>query len=120
MKKSLLALAVLGSFAGVASAQSSVTLFGIVDAGIGRVKANGHHVTGVSNSGINSSRLGVRGIEDLGGGLQAGFWLEGQLNNDVGQGGSQTSGLDFRRRSTVSLLGNFGEVRLGRDYVPTF
>jgi len=119
MKKSLLALAVLG-FAGAASAQSSVTLFGIVDAGYAHVSAGGRSANGITNSGINSSRLGVRGVEDLGGGLKAGFWLEGQLNNDVGQGGSQTAGLDFRRRSTVSLLGNFGEIRIGRDYSPVF
>ena len=125
MKKSLLALAALTAFVGAASAQSSVTLFGIVDAGFGRVSANGHSVTGISNSGINSSRFGVRGVEDLGGGLQAGFWLEGQLNNDVGLGASQAAGntfngLTFQRRSTVSLMGGFGEVRIGRDYTPTF
>ena len=120
MKKSLLALAALTAFAGAASAQSSVTLFGIVDAAYAHVSAGGRSATGITNSGINSSRLGFRGVEDLGGGLSAAFWIEGQLNNDVGQGGSQTSGLDFRRRSTVSLLGGFGEVRIGRDYTPTF
>lgn len=119
MKKTLLALAVV-SFAGAASAQSSVTLFGIIDAAYGHMSAGGRSASGITNSGINSSRLGVRGVEDLGGGLQAGFWLEGQLNNDVGQGGSQTSGLDFRRRATVSLMGKFGELRIGRDYNPVF
>lgn len=120
MKKSLLALAVIG-FAGAASAQSSVTLFGIIDAAVGRVSnSGGGKVSGVSNSGINSSRLGFRGVEDLGGGLQAGFWLEGQLFNDVGQGVNATTGLNFQRRSTVSLMGNFGEIRLGRDYSPIF
>lgn len=138
MKKSLIALAVLAA-AGAASAQSSVTLFGIVDAGIGRVSGNGASVTGMSNSGINSSRLGFRGREDLGGGNWAGFWLEGQLNNDVGAGASQsftatgtvvgttatvtgsgTTGLNFQRRATVSVGGGWGEVRLGRDYVPSF
>ncbi len=120
MKKSLLALATLGLFAGAASAQSSVTLFGIVDAAYGHVSANGKSVTGISNSGINSSRLGFRGVEDIGGGLKAGFWLEGQLFNDMGQGSNATTGLNFLRRSTVSLMGGFGEVRLGRDYTPSF
>lgn len=121
MKKSLLALATLGLFAGAASAQSSVTLFGIVDAAYGHVSANGKSVSGMSNSGINSSRLGFKGIEDIGGGLKAGFWLEGQLFNDTGTGGGSTGGgLNFQRRSTVSLLGGFGEIRLGRDYTPTF
>jgi predicted porin len=120
MKKSLIALAVMAA-AGAASAQSSVTLFGIVDASISRYEVKGgQHNTVLSNSGYNSSRLGFRGTEDLGGGLSASFWLEGALQNDVGQGGSQTTGFDFRRRSTVSLAGGWGEVRLGRDYVPTF
>ena len=120
MKKSLLALATLGLFAGAASAQSSVTLGGIVDAAYGHVSAGGKSASGISNSGINSSRLYFRGIEDIGGGMKAVFWLEGQLANDVGNGGSQTTGLDFRRRSTVALQGGFGEVRLGRDYTPSF
>ena len=120
MKKSLLALAALTAFAGAASAQSSVTLFGIVDAAYAHVSAGGKSVSGITNSGINSSRLGFRGVEDIGGGLKAGFWLEGQLFNDVGQGSNATTGFNFLRRSTVSLLGGFGEVRLGRDYTPSF
>jgi len=120
MKKSLLALAALTAFAGAASAQSSVTLFGIVDAGVARLSAGGHSVTGMTNSGYNTSRLGFRGVEDLGGGLQAGFWLEGQLANDSGEGAAGGGGLNFQRRSTVSLMGSFGEIRIGRDYTPEF
>ncbi|WP_088283228.1 porin [Ideonella sp. A 288] len=123
MKKSLLALAVIG-FAGAASAQSSVTLFGIVDAAYGHVSAGGRSASGITNSGLNSSRLGFRGVEDLGGGMKAAFHLEGQLDNDTGTGRSGTAasggGLNFQRRSTVSLLGGFGEVRIGRDYSPNF
>lgn len=117
MKKSLLALAALTAFAGAASAQSSVTLFGIVDLNARNVK-NGSQgdITSLSQDGIASSRLGFRGVEDLGGGLRAGFWLEGAINPDRGTPGGQT----WQRRSTVSLLGGFGEVRLGRDYTPTF
>ncbi len=120
MKKSLLALAALTAFAGAASAQSSVTLFGIVDAAYARVSAGGKSATGITNSGFNSSRLGFRGVEDLGGGLRAGFWLEGQLFNDVGQGSNATTGFNFLRRSTLSLMGGFGELRIGRDYTPHF
>lgn len=109
MKKSLIALAVLAA-SGAAMAQSSVTLFGIVDAGVGRVSSNGVSVTGVSRSGLATSRLGFRGEEDLGGGLKAGFWLEGGVLNDDGG-----SGFNFQRRSTVGLSGAFGEVRLGRE-----
>jgi predicted porin len=117
MKKSLLALAVLGAFAGAASAQSSVTLFGIVDLSLKNVKNDGTDARrSMDNNGINSNRLGLRGTEDLGGGLKAGFWLEGAMANDTGNPTGQT----WQRRSTVSLLGGFGELRLGRDYTPSF
>ena len=129
MKKSLLALAVLGTFAGVASAQSSVTLFGIVDVGLRNVK-NGSNpdLWTQSTDGLNSSRLGFRGVEDLGGGLSAGFWLEAGLAADTGNMGggigiaAPTNGSAniFNRRATVSLMGNWGEIRLGRDYTPGF
>ena len=117
MKKSLLALAVLGAFAGVASAQSTVTLFGVVDVNARSVKNDGAGTRKtLSTDGINSSRLGFRGTEDLGGGLSANFWLEGGLQPDDGT----TSKLDFRRRSYVGLKGGFGEVQAGREYTPTF
>jgi len=117
MKKSLLALAVLGAFAGVASAQSSVTLYGTLDLNGRYVKNDGSpRRLSESTDGINSSQLGFKGIEDLGGGLKAGFVLLAGINPDVGS----TNGKFFNRRSTVSLMGGFGEVRLGRDYTPTF
>lgn len=133
MKKSLIAMAVLAA-AGMAHAQSSVTLFGIIDATLehGSAGNGGSSLTQLTNSGYNSSRLGFRGTEDLGGGMSASFWLEGSLLNDDGrmggnipagnQGNTATkgSGLNFDRRSTVSLAGNWGELRVGRDYVPTF
>ena len=135
MKKSLIALAVLAA-SGAAMAQSSVTLFGVVDATVRYVDGgtNGN-IWSLTNSGYNSSRLGFRGTEDLGGGLSASFWLEAGVNNDNGTGsnsstnnqvtGTTTSptggqGLTFNRRSTVSLAGSWGEVRLGRDFVPYF
>jgi predicted porin len=136
MKKSLIALAVMAA-AGAASAQSSVTLFGIVDANYNYIKGDGNgHISRLTNSGYNSSRLGFRGTEDLGGGMSASFWLEAGLNNDDGRGAATNTnnqvsggalaglngaqGLTFNRRSTVSLAGGWGELRLGRDYVPTF
>ncbi|WPH13155.1 porin [Variovorax paradoxus] len=125
MKKSLTALAALAA-AGLASAQSSVTLFGVIDAGVTYQSATSRDAaTGLSskqskwslaNSGYNSSRIGFRGTEDLGGGLAASFWLEAPITNDDGATGVST----FNRRSTVSLSGGFGEVRLGRDYTATF
>lgn len=115
MKKTLIALAAVAA-TGAAFAQSSVTLFGIVDLNVRNVKQGGESLTSMSQDGIASSRLGFRGVEDLGGGMKAGFWLEAGLNPDTGT----PNGLQFQRRSTVSLMGNFGEVRLGRDYTPTF
>lgn len=131
MKKSLLALAALTAFAGVASAQSSVTLFGVVDLNARNVKnGSAGSLKTMSTDGLASTRFGVRGVEDLGGGLRAGFWLEAGFGADTAAGASAgadasgnrigTGGLVFNRRATLSLLGGFGEVRLGRDYTPTF
>ena len=117
MKKSLLALAVLGGFAGVASAQSSVTLYGTLDLSAKYVKNDGsNRRVSLSQDGINSSQLGFRGVEDLGGGLKASFVLLSGVNADTGSANAQF----WNRRATVSLSGGFGEVRLGRDYTPTF
>jgi predicted porin len=117
MKKSLLALAVLGAFAGVASAQSSVTLYGTVDLSAKYVKNDGSDRRySLSQDGINSSQLGFRGTEDLGGGLKAGFDLLAGVNADSGTANSKF----WNRRAVVKLSGNFGEIRLGRDYTPTF
>ena len=118
MKKSLIALAVLAA-SGAAMAQSSVTLFGIVDTAFGYVdnaNAAGDSVYGLSTSGNATSRLGFRGVEDLGGGLKAGFWLEGEIFGDNGN----ANGFNFQRRSTLSLAGGFGEVRLGRELTPGY
>jgi predicted porin len=127
MKKSLLALAVLGAFAGAASAQSSVTLFGVIDLSANDIKNGGAHTQSMQSSQLNSNRLGFRGIEDLGGGLKAGFWLEAGMNNESGAVGggnglatpSNGSSI-FNRRSTVSVFSPWGELRLGRDYDATF
>ena len=117
MKKSLLALAVLGAFVGAASAQSSVTIFGVVDLSLANIKNDGSDARRSMNSNaLNSNRLGFRGVEDLGGGLSAKFHLEGAMANDTGNPGALT----FQRRSTVGLAGRFGEVRLGREYTPSF
>ncbi|WP_440532786.1 porin [Variovorax sp. YR566] len=127
MKKSLLVLAALAA-CGAASAQSTVTLFGVVDAAYRNVSNKSESTnpfgpfysvkasrTELANSGLNSSRLGFRGVEDLGGGLSASFWLESPITNDDGATGLS----NFSRRSTVSLAGSFGEIRLGRDKTAT-
>ncbi|PUE20927.1 porin [Limnohabitans sp. WS1] len=135
MKKSLIALAVLTA-SGISFAQSSVTLFGVVDLGYTQSKTGAAKTSSMTDSGQASSRIGFRGVEDLGGGLKASFWLEAGTNPDNGTGDATnnnnqsasavtapragTQGLTFNRRSTVSLEGSFGEVRLGRDYTPQF
>lgn len=116
--KKFATLAVLAAISGGAYAQSSVTLFGVVDEAARYVKNGDLKIKSLASGGINTSRLGVRGVEDLGDGLKAGFWLETGLNADSG---SQSDSTRFwNRRSTVSLMGNFGELRLGRDFTPTY
>lgn len=132
MKRFLMGSALVLAGSGAAQAQSSVTLFGVMDMGIQSTHGTGTgSLKALSNGGLSTSRLGFRGTEDLGGGLRAGFWLEGSLNPDTGTGrasntNNQTSGagtagpLVFDRMSYVSLShATLGEVRLGRDFIPT-
>ena len=113
MKKSLLALAVLGAFAGAASAQSSVTLYGKLD--LGFAKEAGKADKQVRDG--SSSRLGFRGVEDLGGGLKAMFQIEHRFNPDTG---TVTNTAFWHGLSTVGLGGSFGTVNLGRQYTAAF
>lgn len=120
MKKSVLALAALGAFAGAASAQSSVTLYGRADTNIAyttpgndRGESIWNMKDGGTSSGIGGSRWGLRGVEDLGGGLKALFVLESGFNLDSG---SNTPGDLFNRASFVGLSSSsLGEVRFGRQ-----
>lgn len=133
MNKTTLVAASMLSCATAATAQSSVTLFGVVDVGVSYYSAKSDFYnntaspaiplpsvtrsqTALSNSGTSNSRLGFRGTEDLGGGLASSFWLEAATTPD--NGGAAIA--SFNRRSTVSLSGPFGEIRLGRDFTPTF
>ncbi|MDH1702475.1 porin [Comamonas terrigena] len=121
MKKSLIALAVLAA-SGAAMAQSSVTVFGVVDEAVSYTNG-GVNWNGINSGGNATSRIGFRGVEDLGGGLKANFWLEAGILADSGSGqsgGASGSGLEFKRRSTVGLEGGFGEVRLGRDLTEAY
>ena len=131
MKKSILALALMGAFSTAAFAQSSVVIYGTLDAGI--TKTTNSANTALSEGKRDNNKLGFRGVEDLGGGMSAQFWLEAGVNNDdgTGQAGSANNqflapvaldptsttartvaasgvrpgqqGLMFNRRSTVSL-----------------
>ncbi|MGU7783815.1 porin [Burkholderia sp. PU8-34] len=115
MKKSLLALVALGAFAGAAHAQSSVTLYGIIDEGfIFNNNAKGGHLYGLASGVLQGSRFGLRGTEDLGAGLKAIFVLENGF--DVNSGKLGQGGLMFGRQAYVGLSSNFGTVTLGRQY----
>ncbi len=133
MKKTLVALAALAATS--AFAQSSLTLFGTADAGLAIGNGDVANLIGLRNSGIASSALGFRGVEDLGGGMKASFHLEGSANTDSGVGQASNTnnqvsgataaqagnqGFTFNRRAFVALGGNWGEVRLGREYTPHF
>ena len=131
MNKTLLAAFVAMLFGGGALAQSSVTLFGVADTTVQHAKQGSETATRLLGVGGNQfSRLGFRGVEDLGGGLFAGFVLDAGINIDSGLGAATSannqtitpaSGVVFSRRSTVSLMSkSWGEVRLGRDFVPTY
>ena len=111
------AIGLAATLAGSASAQSAVTLFGTIDVNSRWVRNDGSaRRLSLSQDGLNPSQLGLRGIEDLGDGLKAGFTLISTVNPDTGS----TQGKFWNRRSTMSLFGKAGELRLGRDYVPTF
>lgn len=121
MKKSLLALAALGVFAGAAMAQSSVTLYGLIDENVG--KDIGSKAKRISQGA--SSRLGFRGVEDLGGGMQAFFQIEHRFRpwNGTINGGNTVNGsvvTFWQARSYVGLRGGFGDVRVGREYDGAF
>jgi predicted porin len=119
MKKSLLALAVLGAFAGVASAQTNVTIYGVADVGLERVKSSpGVSTTGLTSGIQSGSRLGFKGTEDLGGGLKANFVLENGF--DISTGALSATNTLFGRQAWVGLSGGFGAVKFGRQYTPIF
>ncbi|OLL32076.1 porin [Burkholderia sp. SRS-W-2-2016] len=116
-----------GAAACAAHAQSSVTLYGVLDAGITYVNktqtaVGSHGPVGGSQialsdgaaNGAAGSRWGIHGVEDLGGGLQAIFTLESALN--VNSGALGTGGAEFGRQAYVGLTGRFGTATLGRQY----
>ncbi len=115
MKKSVLALAVLGAFVGTAAAQSSVTLYGRLDTTINYSEPGTGDGTWRMNGSapIGGSRWGLRGSEDLGGGLKANFVLESGFNSDTGAPGN-TSKL-FDRQAWVGLSSSMGSLNFGRQ-----
>lgn len=109
------ALAVSGLAGQAAWAQSSVTLYGVVDAFASNVKSGGQGRTAMADGGDMASRIGFRGTEDLGGGHKVSFVLEQGLSVQSGQ---STGG--FTRQSFLSMSGPWGALAMGRMYTPLF
>lgn len=120
MKKTLITLAVLAAATGVAQAQSSVVIYGTVDAGFVSERGGVNGNVNKLDSGIGSaSRLGFKGTEDLGSGLSALFLLESGFSVDNGQ--QDVSGTLFNRQAYVGLSSKTtGTLTLGRQYTPIY
>ncbi|MFZ6844076.1 porin [Undibacterium sp. RuTC16W] len=122
MKKTLIAFAVLSAFAATASAQSSVTIYGSIDAGLRNVTnidaAGNSKLSMGSNGTYNSNRIGFKGVEDLGGGMNAHFVLESGFNTATGS--YDNSAVAFNRSAFVGVTGEFGNLDLGRQYSLAF
>ena len=115
--------ATLGCAASAAFAQSSVTIYGTIDAGVqyrNRSADNAGSLTEMHTGGISPSIWGLRGVEDLGHGLKATFNLEGHYSSDTGTltSGPGFSSQLFRRQANVGLGGEWGAITLGRQYSP--
>ena len=133
MKKSLIALAVLGA-SGFAMAQSSVTLYGVADAGIGKTPGatldatTGRIVTnkakfqgGTASVNNGASRVGFTGVEDLGNGNKVGFQFETGLSLEDGAPGSGGSNNAFwARQANVYVSGGWGTLKLGRQFAASY
>jgi predicted porin len=131
MKAIALPAVLATSLAGTALAQSNVSVFGAIDMALAHGSGSVSNQNQVASGYLAASRIALKGFEDLGDGLKAGFWLESGINADTGTGqftntnnqstgGAGNGGLTFNRRSHVSLGGRFGEIRAGRDFVPQY
>ncbi|MFZ6731077.1 porin [Undibacterium sp. Ji42W] len=117
--KKLLGAATLACMATAAHAQTSVTIYGLIDANItynNNADANKGSQFKLNSGGMNTSRFGLRGSEDLGGGLKAIMQLEGGILLDTGA----SDGDIFGRQANVGLQGDFGRVVAGRSYSTTY
>ena len=112
MKKSLMAVALVGAFAGVAHAQTAVQIYGTLDAGI---QKQSNQTLSIGKRAANT--LGFKGTEDLGNGLKALFQLEIRYEPDTGTLENGVRPL-FQGQSRVGLQGDFGMVRIGRGLTP--
>jgi predicted porin len=119
MQKLVVSALALGMAAGAAQAQSSVVVYGVADAGVVFERGGaGGNITRVTSGEASGSRLGIKGKEDLGGGLAASFVLENGYKIDTGAAGQ--GGLLFGREASVALSGSAGKISLGRQYSPYY
>ena len=122
MKKSLIAVAVAAALPAAAFAQSSVTLYGVIDVSLskqnqgGKVQMSGDGTLPTNGTG----RIGFRGTEDLGGGLKASFQYEQGINAETGGGQGNDAKNLFARQANMSLSGGFGTLKVGRALTPSF
>lgn len=112
---SLVAITALAC-AGAASAQSSVTLYGVADLALAKRTGQSLQLAGAAPLNNGSSRIGFRGTENLGGGLKASFNFEAQVNLETGA----ASNPFFGRAANMTLAGGFGSILLGRTLSPSF
>lgn len=122
LKNVLLLAALGGALAGPASAQTNVTVTGLVDAYAGSVRMSGDPSSRsvVNSGGMTTSWFGFKGSEDLGGGLKANFALTSFFQADTGTQGRFPGDTLFSRDANVGLSGSFGAVALGRNLAPNF
>jgi predicted porin len=120
MKKSLLALAAFGTLSGAASAQSNTTtIYGIVNIGLAYSKSDIAPTRwGIDSGGWYASRLGLRGTEDLGNGVSVIYQLESGFSPDTGALGQ--GGRLFGRHAWLGFKGDFGTLRFGRAWTPSY
>lgn len=123
MNKTCLTLAALAALAASnAHAQTSVTVYGSIDASVRyqtNVDAAGNGLASVASGQYYSNRLGFRGVEDLGGGLKARFTLESGFGSDTGAL-DNTNNVLFNRTASVGLGGAWGNIDVGRNYTIAF
>lgn len=127
------AAAIFCAGTGCVWAQSTLTVFGVLDLNLSRGAGSIAKLTALSQGGLEGSRLGFSGEEDLGGGYRASFWLEGDVALDTGRGSATNpnnqpqpaadpaiAAFNFNRLIYVGLQAPWGRIRAGRDYTPTF
>jgi predicted porin len=129
--KATLAAAIATSLAPAAFAQSNVTLFGALDMAVTHGTGSLASKNQLDSNDLAASRIALKGTELLGGGLKAGFWIESGFNAQNGSGQNTNTnnqstgaigggGITWNRRSHVSIGGDWGEIRLGRDFDPQY